>query len=377
MNKPHAIGLTQLAVARLPTVLKPLGLDLRLETGALAHLRTSHSAPDLKGQMLVDGKSLSLAMLVRSRLSEQVISEATAAAENGGTTTTMIVVPRLRPAAQQRLRALGLNFADLTGTISLKAPGIRIEVQGTEKVPSVPGRPPKQQINPFSKRASIIPRTLCESFGKRLSLSAIANITSLSRGWISGVLTELTARGYATVDREGAALSNPVMMLRDWISEYKWTQNTSQQFVTPFETDEITTELQRTFEKLKITWALTLSAAAQQRLNQSAYNGVVHAYAYAENLEIFRSALNRLHAEPVSDGGNLVLFCPPYYGLATFIDAHKSEHATVVSDVQLLLDLAHFPVRGAELAETLVRSRLAKQFDLTSSESRHLIQAFS
>ena len=376
MNKNPDIDLIQLAVARLPFLLKPLGLDLRLETGSLAPLRTSHSGPDLKGQLLLDGKSVSLAMLVRGRLSEQVINEATVAAEKDGT-TMMIVVPNLRPAAQQRLRALGLNFADLTGTISLKAPGIRIEVQGTEKVPSNGVRPRKQQINPFSKKASIVPRTLCEFFGKRLSLSAIANITSLSRGWISGVLAELAERGYATVDKEGATLSNPVLMLRDWINEYKWTQNTSQQFVTPFQHDEITGELQKTFDKLKIRWALTLSAAAHQRLNQSAYDGVVHAYAFTDNQETLRSALNRLLAEPVSDGGNLVLFSPPYYGLATFIDAHKSEQATVVSDVQLLLDLAHFPVRGAELAETLVRSRLAKQFELTSAESRHLIQAFS
>lgn|GEM_PF-2892354 len=87
--------------------------------------------------------------------------------------------------------------------------------------------------------------------------------------------------------------------------------------------------------------------------------------------------LAAMYAEPVADGGNLVVFSPPYYGSAVFIGTNEHDGMHITSDVQLRLDLARYRVRGPEVAEMLVRLRLAKQFDLSGADIRRLIETFA
>ena len=74
-------------------------------------------------------------------------------------------------------------------------------------------------------------------------------------------------------------------------------------------------------------------------------------------------------------GGNLVLMSPPYYGNSVLVGKRRDESGPLVSDVQLLLDLAHFPLRGPEAAEVLIRRRIAPAFDLSAADVSRLVQA--
>jgi hypothetical protein len=370
MNSTSQAGLLTTVKKVLPELFQHIGIHLEFMPEKSSGM---HSA-DLLMQLAVDDRSINVAVCARSRIADQVIDLANEQSQHS--TIALIVLPHIRAELQQRLKSLGINFADLTGTIWLQAPGIRIDVQGNLPVPDSARVSTKQQINPFSKKASAAVRALCENFPKAVSLPFLAEQTGLSRGWIFGVVRELVARGYATNDGDGALLSNPVAMLRDWISDYKWSRNTPRHFVVPFDGSEFLQQVRRAFEKQDNRWALTLTAAAQIRVDGLSQNNSFHVYAEA-NDNTLSAALEALYAQPVRDGGNLILYAPPYYGSSVFIGAHKSEGANVVSDVQLLLDLAHYPVRGPELAELLVRSQIARQFDLSSSESQLLIQQFS
>ncbi|MGV3710951.1 MAG: hypothetical protein ACO1Q7_19160, partial [Gemmatimonas sp.] len=326
-------------------------------------------APDAWMRLTIDERSVDVAICARRRITDQVIARAHELA--GHWFVALVVVPHIRPEIQQRLKLLGINFADLTGTISLQAPGVRLDVRGTLPVPDTARSSVKQQINPFSKKASAVLRVLCEEFPRGLSLTSLAEKTALSRGWISSVVRELIERDYAADEGCGVMLSNPVDMLRDWITEYRWSRNVARHYVLPFEGAELLQQLRQTLDHQQIRWALTLVSGAHLRVEGLSQNSTHHVYIEASESAL-KNALDAMFAQPVLEGGNLILFAPPYYGPSVFIGTQEARGVKVVSDVQLLLDLARYPLRGPELAQSLIRSHLVRQFELTESEAHRL-----
>ena len=82
----------------------------------------------------------------------------------------------------------------------------------------------------------------------------------------------------------------------------------------------------------------------------------------------------QVYAEPVSQGGNLHIQVP-YYGKAAFYGCRRLDGVRLVSDVQLFLDLVHYPVRGAEAAEALLRKALGPQLGLSGHAEASLREA--
>jgi hypothetical protein len=66
----------------------------------------------------------------------------------------------------------------------------------------------------------------------------------------------------------------------------------------------------------------------------------------------------------------------PYYGGGAFFGAEVANGNPVVSDIQLFLDLAHFPVRGPEAAEMLVRRRVAPALSFGKDDIKRLLSDF-
>ncbi len=93
----------------------------------------------------------------------------------------------------------------------------------------------------------------------------------------------------------------------------------------------------------------------------------VHLYVSELTYSAERELRDRLHAEPVKRGGNLHVLIP-YYGPAIRYGAHDEGEMSIVSDVQLFLDLVHFPVRGPEAAGALLRKRMRRRLRLSSED---------
>ena len=62
----------------------------------------------------------------------------------------------------------------------------------------------------------------------------------------------------------------------------------------------------------------------------------------------------------------------PYYGRAAFFGAESIRGMSVVSPLQLYLDLVHFPLRGPEAATAVLRTTLAPQLGLSAADVRSL-----
>jgi len=183
----------------------------------------------------------------------------------------------------------------------------------------------------------------------------------------------LVQRGYAKSSADGVRLADPVSALRDWSAAYSWKKNPRRNFVVPFEYEEIPGRVLKAFRAHAVEWALTLLAAAQRRVGHVRYSAIMHVYARSEQSAVISDALRDLYAEETAGEGGLAVL-EPYYGRAAFFGAGMERGSPVVSDVQLFLDLAHFPVRGPEAAEMLVRRRLAPALSLRDDDIKRLLR---
>lgn len=370
MNPPLDQRLLRRLVTALPDLFASHGLDARIEPIARGSLRQADAVLDLEGE----GIRLEVGIDVHRRIDGETLAHEEAI--DDPLRARLLVAAKFTRTAREQLRARNQNHADLTGAIFLRAPGVRIDVEGRGRINVENIQGDKQRINPFSKKASHIIRLLFEHHGESLGTGEMVSRTSLSRAWVFAVTKELTARGYATADDRGCRLTNPVNLLRDWMTEYTWKQNVRRTFTIPFAYHEIPERLASAFGASEVKWALTLLSGAQRRVGYAEYTGDIHAYAIAPGEASLNAALDALYAVPAPDNGNLVLMAPPYYGDAVFVGVQEQSTPPIVSDVQLLLDLAHYPVRGPEMAEVLVRSRLAKALELSAVDVSRLVENF-
>ena len=328
------------------------------------------ASPLLEFDLRVDDQHRPMLVYVVGRVEQDAGTRMRRLARRVPHAVTLLVAPRIGGASRKRLRDAHVNFADLAGNVFVRAPGILIDVQGEGERPVRITHP--QRVNPFSKRASLVLRTLFMAPHEPLGVTALAQRTGLAKGWVSQVVHELAVRGYVRAD--GAVqLMEPVAALRDWVAAYSWRKNTAHSLVLPYEYGELIRALSATLGGT--SWALTLLAGAQQVARNVHYSGQVHIYVAPEAREVVLQRLREgLFAEPASaNAGNLQVLLP-YYGDAAFFGAQRAGELPIVSVLQLFLDLAHFPVRGVETAAVLLRGPLARQLSLSPQQVAELLE---
>lgn len=281
---------------------------------------------------------------------------------------SLFVVPRLTARARAELREAHLNYADLTGTVYVRAPGIVIDREGTrENEPLAADRGP----DPFTDRASLVLRALLARPDAWFRVTELAAEAGVTKGWVSRVAKALELRAY--IERSGARvrLADPVRVLVDWSARYSWADNRIESYVAPFDYPELLTAVGEVLAEVQASVALTLLAASDL-VAPHVRHGQVHLYVESTQWASVRDhARRRLSLEPVRHGGNFHLL-DPYYRDSVFFHRHEVRGLPVVSPVQLYLDLVHFPVRGAEAAAMLARTTLARSFSLSPAQVREL-----
>src|SRR5690348_4119236 len=114
-------------------------------------------------------------------------------------------------------------------------------------------------------------------------------------------------------------------------------------------------------------WAFTLQAGASLVAPHASWDRV-HIYVdvpSAEGPHALTALAARAGWTPAADG-RLVLLAP-YYTASAWHGVRTIERLPVVSDLQLVLDLWHYPVRGREQAEHLVGAMFAERMATSSS----------
>lgn len=364
MNITSGSGLEREVVQALPRVfLNSTNLRLRPTAG----VKGAPNGPDAVFELEIDQRRIPVHVEARGRYSpaaEDRLRKWSAQLPEG---IALLALPKIPRAVRARLRAEGMSHADLTGTVYLRAPGIRVDVAGTARPQRLTA---KQRVNPFSKRASLVPRALLANSAAVVGVTALAEHLGLAKGWVSQVLAEMSVRGWVEGATRGARLTDPVGLLRAWSLEYTWRDNAGAEFSLPFEHDELLERLPVALNGLR--WGLTLQSGAARLVPHSRYRGQLHVYVDPADQDIAAERLQEeMHAVRTPSSGILQVL-RPYYGAGTFYDLREKDGLQVVSPVQLYLDLVHFPVRGAETARALARGVLTTELALGKEDVRRL-----
>lgn len=288
--------------------------------------------------------------------------------------TFLVATYYLTDRARNRLEAAGVNYLDFSGHVFIRTDDLFVRIEEPADTPAPRPRASKGP-SPFAKKASFVPRLMLEHPQRRWGVREMTGLIPLSVGHVSNVLREMVRRGYAAEDEGGSRLASPERLLAGWSAEYSWEDNDIYSLLVPYEQDSVERALGRFLEDEGLRYALTLLGGSD-RLAPRVVHDQVHLYVEEQGVELLLEFLrSSLHAEPVSQGGNVHIL-QPYYREAAFFGAERDHGMPVVSAVQLFLDLVGYPLRGQEAARELLRTRLRPKLDL-SKEAVHWLTEFS
>lgn len=206
--------------------------------------------------------------------------------------------------------------------------------------------------NVFSDKASIIARKMLAAPGRKWVLRDFVGSGGLSLGMAQGVLTAMQALGCLERVNKGPAsyarLADSALLLAEWIKWYKFQLNATCAYYTPH------SDLLKKFAKLipADKYALTLHAGANLitgYVNTEETHIYLRLANWAEELPLLRE---KLELKKLAQGGN-VHFIRPFYRNSVFFNSRKINGFSVVSALQLYLDLYNYQPRGRDHAEYL------------------------
>jgi hypothetical protein len=194
------------------------------------------------------------------------------------------------------------------------------------------------------------------------SVRDLADASGVSLGLVSYVSSALALRGLVKVQAAGRTkqmqITEPVAVIEQWTREYDWRKNTAVAFhASVGSAERFLRRLPDMFEGQR--WALTLQAGASLVAPHATWD-LVHLYVDAANAdELF--AIGERQGWEAAVAGKIVLMAP-FYKRSAWHGNRQIGNLPVVSTLQLILDLWHYPVRGRDQAEHLIDTVLtAKQ----------------
>ncbi len=361
------------------------GLAARLvENGLHARvLRPEESDAREPGAWLdleVDGTSRRLHVELKSRWTRDLDAHLDRMVDDETVAPWILVLPRLDATRRAWLRERGINHADTTGVIYLRLPGLFIHVDGGSRRHWGTFASQKRAVNPFSKKASLVLRRFFESPDDSHSVTSLARETGIAIGWAWDVTEELSQRGYIVGTGEHLRLADAASALVHWCNAYSWTKSKRRSFVVPHLSHEFEECRASAWAPSSLQWALTLLSGAQRRVGHVINDTVTSLYALPSGPAELERLLSLVHAREITEpvpGTHTLRVLEPYYGQAALFGMSMRDDLPVLSDLQLFLDLAHYPLRGVETAVHLLRTRLGPDVGMTPADIARIERGIS
>jgi DNA-binding Lrp family transcriptional regulator len=263
----------------------------------------------------------------------------------------IVVANYLSPDRRNQCQEEGIFFVDLSGNVLLEFDGLHVERIG------FPNRFPEKRTGrgPFSDKASLILRAALSDPQKVWGIRELAQAIGLDPGFVSRMAQELEKRNYVSRIDSKLKLREPKSLLEDWVREYGYKRNQEvRYFCLAKGPEEILEKVIAAQIPDDVLYALGLHAGANLRDPYSVYKEV---HIYADSKEVINWFMEKMKLREAEEGANLI-FLLPYYKHSVFYGKQRIRGVWVVSDLQLYLDLHHYPIRGLEQAEHLYEKRL-------------------
>ncbi len=250
----------------------------------------------------------------------------------------LMMAPYISPRGRELCKLLGLGFLDQAGNTYLNVPGLLVERSGREN----PRKEKRKLRSLFSKKASWVARRLFADPAREWTMAELSKESGVSLGHVKKVVDRLDAEGMVDKVWGSIRLSDPGGLLDMWREVYdpgEWIG-----YHSPVRDQEDLVERLKAMKNGG--WAMTLGAGATL-VAPFVRSNDVHVYVTGP-MDLMTEVLD---LTPVEFGGNVHLSSPDDEGV--MFGARDVEGVTVVSDLQLYLDLYRWPARGREQAEHL------------------------
>jgi len=210
----------------------------------------------------------------------------------------------------------------------------------------------------FNDKASLVLRQMLRYPDQEWVVRDFEKEPGVGRGWAAKVLAILREKGYL----EGAASGRTAFaffrhgheLIQEWANDYDFALNKTHVYYTP--DTGLLPKIKQFFSRFskKEAYVLTLHTGANLITNFVRTSNV---YLYLNPADFKKVSLELRQAfdlKELKKGGNVYII-EPYYKKSVFFGLQKIKGYSVASNLQLYLDLYHFPERGREHAEYLER----------------------
>ena len=260
----------------------------------------------------------------------------------------VVVAPYVSPRGREVLRQSRVGFLDLVGNCLLEFDGVYIERVEAAKPPAARRR----QRSLFAPVSSRMHRVLLENAERRWKLRDLAQEADMSIGLVHRVVQRLLGETFLERQDRLLVLRDPAGLLAAWRDAYEYSVNAIRAYHAPARTpQQLIQRISEAARQMPGRYALTLHAGASLVAPFVRFTDV---HLYTEGP--IDTWIEALALREVEFGGNLSLIEP--YDAGVFYRAHEADGTVVVGDVQLYLDLYHYPARGREQADFLRERRL-------------------
>jgi hypothetical protein len=251
---------------------------------------------------------------------------------------TVLIVPSISNGISQIIKEAGYGYMDMSGNIFISFDNVHLERSGNRNQ-----RLEKRTLkNIFSRKASRIVRAMLSDPNRKWNIEALSSSAGTSMGLTSIEIKRLSEEGFVESKRNSVRLVAPKELLDAWSNVYSMKGKRTGYYCPIKDIDSI-------YEKLRKVpgekYALTLGSASMlvaPSVRTTDFN------LYTSDPE---SIIDALELVPVEFGGNVILIEPE--DDVVFKDKDRIDDLSVVSIIQLYLDLYQYPTRGKEQAEAV------------------------
>jgi hypothetical protein len=254
----------------------------------------------------------------------------------------VFIAPYISPASAQMLKEANIGYVDFAGNCFLNFENIFIRIEGKPN----PFPQNKELRTLFSPRTSRIIRVLLTKPFTAWKVEELSKSAGVSLGLVAKAKKILLDKEWIDEEPAGFALVKPQELIQEWTLKYSYRQNRILDFYSMKDELAIEEELSEYCSQNKILFALTLFSGASRIAPYTRFKRV---FAYVEN--ITDEMKDTVGLKSVPTGPNVTLLEP--YDEGVFYGTTQYDQISVVSPVQLYLDLNGYKGRGEEAAQFL------------------------
>ena len=216
-------------------------------------------------------------------------------------------------------------------------------------------KPKDKTPNIFANASALLLSKILSDQSENISVNQLAKLTGVSVGLVHKVISQLLEEGIVVSQGVRTAkkyeIKKPKELLKKWISYYNITEKCKfHTYSVGIGKSEIIKKIKNS--KLKESVAYALHSAC----SNNNFTNLETSEFYLLKKDVRKEIENLLKLEPV-DRGYQVLLIEPYYSKMLDTQKYIDPKTKIFNSPPLLtfLDLYHFPLRGHEQAEYLLK----------------------